>query len=258
MLPKKLDTTLALKAIGLTEKLTGSDKRLAVALLDHFNRRTGRCDPSYGTLAKLLSVNRRTVGRGIARVVKTGFFTMVRHGGTNNCNSYQPAWSFFRELEERWKRERRQHAARFAGPEMSLSSGQTCPVSLGEADLQTCTINFIPLTSSKSEKVNSSTEPSQHAPSHAEATEPASALGIFGARIEKRLGKEVYRAWFRNVKFVGAAGKVIVLSADIEQTRTRIEQWYGPDILGCFKPEYDGVLRVDVVVRRVRDGEKPP
>ena len=62
MLPKKLDTTLALKAICLTDKLTGTEKRFAVALLDHFNRKTGRCDPSYETLAKLLGVNRRTVG----------------------------------------------------------------------------------------------------------------------------------------------------------------------------------------------------
>jgi hypothetical protein len=258
MLPKKLDTTLALKAICLTNSLTGTEKRIAVALLDHFNRKTGRCDPSYETLAELLGVNRRTVGRGITKVVKTRFFAMVRHGGINNCNSYQPCWTFYRELEERWKRERRQHATRFSCREMSPSSGQTCPLANGEADLQTCTTNFIPLTSVETKQIKGPTETSQDVSSHAEAIEPASGLGIFGTRIEKRLGKDVHRAWFRNVKFVEAAGRVIVLSTDNDRTKCRIEQWYGPDILGCFKPEYEDAVRIDLVVRHISDSAKPP
>src|SRR5580700_4547746 len=96
ILPKKLDTILALKAICLTDKLNGTEKRIAVALLDHFNRTTGRCDPSYETLAELLGINRRTVGRGVTKIVKTRFFSMVRHGGIRNCNSYQPSWSLYR------------------------------------------------------------------------------------------------------------------------------------------------------------------
>ena len=34
MLPKKFDTTLALKAISLTDRLNGTEKRIAAALLE--------------------------------------------------------------------------------------------------------------------------------------------------------------------------------------------------------------------------------
>jgi hypothetical protein len=77
MLPKKLDITLALKAIALTDSLTASEKRIAAAVVDHFNREDGRCDPSYETIAAILSVNVRTVGRGITKLAKINFFKMV-------------------------------------------------------------------------------------------------------------------------------------------------------------------------------------
>jgi hypothetical protein len=240
---------LALKAIGLTGKLNGTEKRIAVALLDHFSRTTGRCDPSYETLAKLLGVNRRTVGRGVTKLVKVKFFSMARHGGINNTNSYQPSWALYRDLEERWKRERRQHATRFARQEMSPSPGQTCPTSGGVAVLQTCSTNIIPLTSSRAEQTKALTENQGDAVSHSRTPGAAGGLGVFAARIEKRLGREVHHAWFRNVRFVEVTDGIVILSADSKQVKSRIEQWYGTNILRCFEPEHVNVVRVDVIVR---------
>lgn len=250
MLPKKLDTTLALKAICLTDKLNGAEKRIAVALLDHFNRTTGRCDPSYETLAELLSINRRTVGRGVTKLVKTKFFTMARHGGIGNTNSYQPSWALYRDLEERWKRDRRQHATRHARQKMSPLPGQPCPASGGEGALQTCSTNFIPLTSSRAEPMKASTENRAVAVSSSSSPEAVRGLDIFDARIAKRLGKEVHHAWFRNVHFVEVTDGIITLSVDNKQIKSRIEQWYGTDILKCFEPEYMNAVRVDVIVRK--------
>jgi hypothetical protein len=250
MLPKKFDTTLALKAICLTNELTGTEKRIAVVLLDHFNRKTGRCDPSYETMAKLLGVHRRTVGRGIKKAVKTKFFTMVRHGGINNCNSYQPSWFFYRELEERWKLERRKHADRFACQKMSSLSGQDCPLPKGETDLQTCPTNFIPLTSPPTKQTKKPAGLFRHGVLHCEESEAADGLGIFKARIEKRLGKEVTHAWFRKAHFVDVTGGVVILSVDSLQAKSRIEQWYGPDILECFEPEHTNLVRVGAIVRK--------
>jgi hypothetical protein len=250
MLPKKLDTTLALKAICLTDKLNGTEKRIAVALLDHFNRTTGRCDPSYETLAELLGINRRTVGRGVTKIVKAKLFAMVRHGGIKNTNSYQPSWALYRDLEQRWKRERRQHATRFARQEMSPLPGQSCPTSRGEAVLQTCSTNFIPLTSFRAEQTKALTENRADAVSSSVSPEAARGLGIFDARIEKRLGKEVHHAYFRNVHLVEVTDGIIILSAQNDQIKSRIEQWYGPDILKCFEPEFTNSVRVDVVVRK--------
>jgi hypothetical protein len=250
MLPKKLDTTLALKAICLTDKLNGTEKRIGIALLDHFNRTTGRCDPSYETLAELLGINRRTVGRGVTKLVKTRFFSMVRHGGIGNTNSYQPSWALYRDLEERWKRHRQQHATRFLRQEMSPLPGQPCPTSGGQAVLQTYSTNIIPLTSSRVGPTKASTDERADTVSSSRAPDEGSGLGAFDARIEKRLGKEVHHAWFRNVHFVGVTDGIVILSADNQQVKGRIEQWYGTDILRCFEPECMNVVRVDVVVRK--------
>src|SRR3981081_1955372 len=202
MLPKRFDTTLALKAISLSDRLNGTEKRIAAALLDHHNRITGRCDPSYETIATLLSINRRTVGRGVTKIIKVGFFSMVRHGGIHKTNSYQPSWSFIRDLEEGWKRDRRQHAERFPRQEMSHLPGQTCPTSDGETVLQTYSTNIIPLTSSKAQPTKSSSENRSDPPASGATPKATIGLGLFEARIEKRLGKEMYQAWFRDVQFL--------------------------------------------------------
>jgi|SRR6267142_1857860 hypothetical protein len=52
---------LAHKAINLYDDLSGLEKRVAAANIDHYNRKTGQCDPSLGTIARLIDVSRRTV-----------------------------------------------------------------------------------------------------------------------------------------------------------------------------------------------------
>jgi biotin operon repressor len=101
-----LDALLAFKAIALSEQLIGNQKRVAATLLDHFNRKSGRCDPSLDTIAALLGISRRTVIRTIARLEQIGFFHKVRHGGHYHCNHYEPVWSRFREHEAEWKLKR--------------------------------------------------------------------------------------------------------------------------------------------------------
>jgi DNA-binding MarR family transcriptional regulator len=103
MLPQKFDTTLALKAIALSDLLTKTEKRVGAAVLDHFNRSTSRCDPSQEMIAALLGINRRTVNRAIKKLVKIGYFKSFRHRGTRHCNSYLPSWPRFRAEEDCWK-----------------------------------------------------------------------------------------------------------------------------------------------------------
>src|SRR4029079_7038812 len=90
-----LDILMALKAIGLSQSLKNSDRQIASALLDHFNRRTGQCDPSLGRLAGLGGVSTRTVMRSLARIEAAGLFRRIRHGGHLNRNSYEPDWARF-------------------------------------------------------------------------------------------------------------------------------------------------------------------
>jgi hypothetical protein len=245
MLPQKFDTTLALKAIGLSDKLNGTEKRVATVLLDHFNRQTGRCDPSQDTIATLLQMHRRTVVRAIKKVVKVGLFRMVRHGGNNHCNSYQPCWVFFRAAEERWKGQRREHADRFAHPSLSPSGGQTCRTGDDDNVSQTCSNNIIPLTSSRQLSANA-----QLKSSVSPGVDSADGLGIFGKRIEEKLGKEVFGAWFQNVHFVEETGGRIILSAVTRHAKSYIEQQFEPKVLECFHPEYPDAVRIEVILRR--------
>ena len=130
MLPERLDTTLAFKAICLAESLSGTDKRVAGAILDHFNRTTGQCDPSLDRIAGILSISRRTVIRSINRLVRMKLLRRDRHGGHLNRNSYQPLWPTFREREARWTKRKvtrsRRKSATDPSPEQGRESHLLC------------------------------------------------------------------------------------------------------------------------------------
>jgi len=96
------DILLAIKAINLHASLSKSARMVAGALIDHFNRKTGQCDPSVGRLATLLGINRATVMRATTELEKFGLFAKLSHGGYSHRASYQPQWQVFREFEDDW------------------------------------------------------------------------------------------------------------------------------------------------------------
>jgi DNA modification methylase len=55
------DTLLAIKSISLVPDLNTNDRRVGAALIDHYNRHTGQCDPGIHRLTMLLNISRRTV-----------------------------------------------------------------------------------------------------------------------------------------------------------------------------------------------------
>ena len=103
MQTQRLDTLLAYKALSLVPGLTVADRRVAAAIIDHFNHEDGRCDPSVERLVDLLGLNRTTVLRSIRALDRLGLIRKVRHGGYSLRNSYEPVWTRFREIEEVWK-----------------------------------------------------------------------------------------------------------------------------------------------------------
>jgi DNA-binding transcriptional ArsR family regulator len=128
MLPRSLDTLIAHKVINLTPELSATEKRVAGAILEHFNRNTRRCDPSINRIARLLGVSRRTVLRAIHRLEKLGLFRKRRHGGHFHCNSYEPVWTRFYELDAEWKIRFRADSVRSKTTEVSPSLCQTFPL----------------------------------------------------------------------------------------------------------------------------------
>jgi hypothetical protein len=148
MLPRKFDTTLAHKAINLMRNLTGTDKRVAATIIDHFNRKTGQCDPSHDRIAGLLRINRRTVIRSVKAICKTKILQKFRNGGYSQRNSYIPNWALFREMDAEWIERFRSHRRRTAHASESPDGCQSWQSSSDKRVTQTLLNNQSNKTSS--------------------------------------------------------------------------------------------------------------
>lgn len=97
------DLLFAYMALTLVAGLSGNDRRVAGAILDHYNKKTGQCDPSGDGLAAKLGIDRKTVVTATARLCgEYKFFRKVSHGGFSHRASYSPQWSEFRKVVDDW------------------------------------------------------------------------------------------------------------------------------------------------------------
>jgi hypothetical protein len=97
------DLLFAYMALTLVAGLSGNDRRVAGAILDHYNKKTGQCDPSGDGLAAKLGIDRKTVVTATARLCgEYKFFRKVSHGGYSHRASYSPQWSEFRKIVDDW------------------------------------------------------------------------------------------------------------------------------------------------------------
>ena len=128
------NTFIAHKAISLCEDLSGSEKRVAAAIIDHFNRKTGQCDPGLEKIAVLVCVSRRTVIRAVGSLVEKGYLCRLRHGGKFHRNQYEPDWDRFRAIEAQWNARRSKKVNKSEAPELSPSERQSCHVG-GDIDV---------------------------------------------------------------------------------------------------------------------------
>jgi predicted transcriptional regulator len=138
MAVKPIDTLMAYKAINLAMELSNSDKRVAGAIVDHFNRRTNQCDPSLDCIAELICMSRRTVMRAIDRLERLGFVRRIRHGGHYHRNQYELVWSRFIQVEAEWKSRRGARRARFGTAKVSPCQAQPRHIAGDKSGPQTC------------------------------------------------------------------------------------------------------------------------
>lgn len=141
MAVRPLDTLLAHKAINLASELSNSEKRVAGAVIDHFNRKTTQCDPSLDTIAELIGMSRRTVIRAVYRLQKFGFIRKVRHGGKFHRNRYEPVWPRFQQAEEAWIARRRERSSKFSTSKVSPCEGHTGHIAGDITGTQTLSAN---------------------------------------------------------------------------------------------------------------------
>jgi hypothetical protein len=158
---RPLDILFGLKAINLAPGLKNNDRAIGAALLDHYNRKTGQCDPGLERIAKLLGISTRSVIRSMPRIEAAGLFRKVRHGGNSNRNRYEPDWQRFREIDAAWSA--RMHADSRARRVTKVSSGarQSCHIGGDRPVTQTCPSNLSKETCQKSLPRKEETRPAQ-------------------------------------------------------------------------------------------------
>mgnify|MGYP002713090317 CR=1 FL=1 len=103
-LPEKNDILFAHVAINLAPDLSGTARRVAAAIIGHFNRKTGQCDPSVSRLAELLGINRATVLRATAELCSgpDRLFDKRSHAGKGHRAKYMPRWDLFQAIVSDW------------------------------------------------------------------------------------------------------------------------------------------------------------
>ncbi len=141
----KNDILFAHMAIGLVPDLSSAAKRVGAAILEHFNRKTARCDPSVERLARLLGLDEKTIRRATNDLVAIGLFKKSSHGGRHHTAAYSPNWQRFRSIVADWNARMRsgegEKRASTNRAKMSGNTGQKCPVEPGRNALQTVRTN---------------------------------------------------------------------------------------------------------------------
>jgi hypothetical protein len=138
----------AYKALTLVDRLSAADRRVAGALLGHYNSKTGQCDPGNARLARMLRMDERTVRRATFELCEThGLFSKVSHGGKSHRAFYTPNWDMFYEIVKGWDADMKRKddpsddEGNRAKPPGSL--GRNGPVEQGETALQTSRRNSL-------------------------------------------------------------------------------------------------------------------
>ena len=137
------DILFACKALNIMPGLSANTRRVAGALIDHFNRKTGQCDPSIGRLARMLDIDPATVKRATAELcsAERGLFEKVSHGGLSHRASYLPNWARFREFVTNWEARMKTGEGPAKGAKLRCSRAQNCDVKGRKTAPQTNLIN---------------------------------------------------------------------------------------------------------------------
>jgi hypothetical protein len=212
-----LDTLLAIKTINLADGLRPSDRRIAVALIEHFNRRTGRCDPGIERLSKLTNYSIRTVLRSTAHLQTLGLIGKVRHGGHANRNRYEPNWQKIAELGAKWE-ERLRAGSRSRSAKLSPATGQPRPLDGDSGVTQTYRDNLIKRTCQTALEGNRMARAGRRDPSIPSSTAWRSAA-------ERRVSQEIDRRFASDIaayaQVIGAIDSSLMNAATEAEMKQR-------------------------------------
>lgn len=83
------DIARAAKTLVYVCGLSPAARRVGLALLDHLNVRTARCDPGETRLAAMLHLSERQIRNGKAELARVGYLKWISHGGAYLTSDYR-------------------------------------------------------------------------------------------------------------------------------------------------------------------------
>jgi hypothetical protein len=69
------------------------------------------------------------------------------------------------------------------------------------------------------------------------------------ALLKDRLGEEIYASWFSALEFGSFDGELLIASVPVTFVQHWIESHYYDDLLECCANEFDGLERIDIILR---------
>jgi hypothetical protein len=127
---EKNDILFAHLALHLVPGLAAGARRCGAAIIEHFNKRTGQCDPSIERLARMLGMDRATVMRGISELCDgaDALFERATHGGRLHRTAYLPRWDRLNDVVADWNARMKDGSPPAKGAKTRPSQSQKCDV----------------------------------------------------------------------------------------------------------------------------------
>jgi len=125
----KTDTMFAHMALHFAVGLSLSARRVGSAIIEHYNKKTGQCDPSIERLARMLGIDRATVMRATGELCEVdGLFERVTHGGRSHRTAYLPRWDRLNMIVDDWDLRMKDGSPPRKVAELRRSRSQECDV----------------------------------------------------------------------------------------------------------------------------------
>lgn len=98
------DILFAHIALHVVPDLSPSARRVGAAIIEHFNKRTGQCDPSIERLGRLLGLSPTSVKAATAELCRgdSALFDRIVNGGHSHRTAYLPRWDRLNDIIADW------------------------------------------------------------------------------------------------------------------------------------------------------------
>lgn len=270
ILPKKLRAEW-IDCMALDTNVSHVEFRVGCVIGSHFSGHRGNSYPSQQTLARVTKLSARAIWGAIRGLESKGYLIVKRRefgmrvrrrkdgggeqvkiaGGRGIANLYFPAF------------ERSQVSATFADQKLAArcdllweESSQPGATLSGHKLARRCDLIGEERSQSGVGKLAPRCDPTLKPPtevntSRAKAASQDDRLGLAGSLLRKRLGNEVFEAWFGKVDLVQGP-PVVTLNAPSRFIRDYLVQHFLEQALTCWRAQYPKVERVEIIFGRAQ------